>query len=236
MKKMFNFSVLLYLCSSIINTECTVTDTIGKLASTLNNSPSAIYNSITNMHPGNKALCALIPLNMLALYLSAKASNKGVDNINLAEAIKLNPEAHYNEIRNFCASLTKVEPVMYGGKNFRFVSVHNPVLMYEFLEITDKSNNNPVFVDFAKLTKVEPVMYGGKNFRFVSVHNPVLMYEFLEITDKSNNNPVFVDFANKIADAMKYNSYVNNNFVIPSMTTFLAFVSGVIYTTENARA
>ena len=190
MKKMFNFSVLLYLCSSIINTECTVTDTIGKLASTLNNSPSAIYNSITNMHPGNKALCALIPLNMLALYLSAKASNKGVDNINLAEAIKLNPEAHYNEIRNFCASLTKVEPVM----------------------------------------------YGGKNFRFVSVHNPVLMYEFLEITDKSNNNPVFVDFANKIADAMKYNSYVNNNFVIPSMTTFLAFVSGVIYTTENARA
>ena len=187
---MFNFSVLLYLCSSIINTECTVTETFGRLASTLNNSQSAIYNSIKNIHPGNKALCALIPLNMLALYLAAKASNKGVDNINLAEAIKLNPEAHYNEIRNFCASLTKVEPVM----------------------------------------------YGGKNFRFVSVHNPVLMYEFLEITDKSNNNPVFVSFANKIADAMKYTSSVNNNFVIPSMTTLLAFVSGVIYTTENATA
>ena len=31
-------------------------------------------------------------------------------------------------------------------------------------------------------------------------------------------------------------TYVNNNFVIPSMTTFLAFASGVIYTTEYATA
>jgi len=190
MKKMFNFSVLLYLCSSIINTECTVTETFGRLASTLNNSSSAIYNSIKNMHPGSKALCALIPLNMLVLYLAAKASNNGVDNINLAEAIKLNPEAHYNEIRNFCESLKKVEPVM--------------------------TYNNKV--------------------SFVSVHNPALMYELLEITDKTNNNQVFVDFANKIADSIKAEAYFNNNFVIPSMTTFLAFVSGVIYTTENARA
>ena len=190
MKKMFNFSVLLYLCSSIINTECTVTETFGRLASTLNNSPSAIYNSIKNMHPGNKALCALIPLNMLALYLAAKASNNGVDNIKLADAIKLNPEAHYNEIRNFCESLKKFEPVM----------TYND------------------------------------NFSFVSVHNPVLMYEFLEITDKSNNNPVFVDFANKIADIIETKAQVYKNFIIPSMTTFLAFVSGVIYTTENARA
>ena len=190
MKKMFNFSVLLYLCSSIINTECTVTETFGRLASTLNNSSSAIYNSIKNMHPGSKALCALIPLNMLVLYLAAKASNNGVDNINLAEAIKLNPEAHYNEIRNFCESLKKVEPVM--------------------------TYNNKV--------------------SFVSVHNPALMYELLEITDKTNNNQVFVDFANKIADSIKAEAYFNNNFVIPSMTTFLAFASGIIYTTEYATA
>ena len=71
---------------------------------------------------------------------------------------------------------------------------------------------------------------------FVSVHNPVLMYELLEITDKTNNNQVFVDFANKIADSIKAESYFNNNFVIPSMTTFLAFASGVIYTTEYATA
>ena len=190
MKKMFNFSVFLYLCSSIINTECTVTDTIGKFASTLNNSSSAIYNSITKMHPGNKALCALIPLNILALYLAVKESNNGSANIALAESIKLNPAAHYNEIRDFCASLTKHEPVL----------------------------------------------VGDNNCRWVSVPNPVLMYEFLEITDKSNNNPVFVAFANKIADIIETKAQVYKNFIIPSMTTLLAFVSGVIYTTENATA
>ena len=187
---MFNFSVLLYLCSSIINTECTLTDNIGRLASTLNNSPSAIYNSITKMHPGNKALCALIPLNILALYLAVKESNNGSANIALAESIKLNPAAHYNEIKNFCESLKKVEPVM--------------------------TYNNKV--------------------SFVSVHNPVLMYELLEITDKSNNNPVFVAFANKIADIIETKAQVYKNFIIPSMTTLLAFVSGVIYTTESATA
>ena len=186
MKKMFNLSVLLYLCSSIINTQCTITDTIGSLASTLNNSPSAIYDSITGMRPGNKALCVLIPLNILALYLAAKVSNYNVNNITLAKAIKRNPAVYYNEIKDFCASQTKLKSVL----------------------VDDKLG-------------------------WVTVHDPVLMYELLAITDKSNNNLVFKDFANKIANMMTSQSYTNNNFIIPSVTTLLAFVSGMIYTEEN---
>ena len=178
MKKMFNLSVLLYLCFSIINTECTVTDTIGRLASKLNKGSGSLYVSI--------------PLNILALYLAAKASNKGVDYIKLADAIKLNPEAHYNEIRNFCESLKKVQPVM----------TYDP-----FGSLYYNLNNNPA-----------------------------LMYELLEITDKSNNNPVFVDFANKIADAIKDNSYAINNVIIPFFIAYIAFISGVICTTKNATA
>jgi len=127
MKKMFNFSVLLSLCFSIINTECSVSSDIRKLAVSLINSP----------------------LNMLSIYSAFKEYKNYKNNSSMANAIKEDPVYNFNSIVAFCESQRKSEFVCDCNGKLSVESVYDSALMDELNAIEDISNDNPVFTDFA---------------------------------------------------------------------------------------
>jgi hypothetical protein len=137
MKKMFNFSVLLSLCFSIINTECSVSSDIRKLAVSLIDSPP------------KQAACILIPLNMLSIYSAFKEYKNYKNNNFIANAIKEDPVYNFNSIVAFCASQRKSEFVCDVNGKLSLESVYDSALMDELNAIEDISNDNPVFTDFA---------------------------------------------------------------------------------------
>ena len=88
MKKMFNFSVLLSLCFSIINTECSVSSDIRNLAVSLIDSPK------------KEAACILLPLNMLSIYSAFKEYKNYKNNFSMANAIKEDPVYNFYSCAN----------------------------------------------------------------------------------------------------------------------------------------
>ena len=137
MKKMLNLSVLLSLCFSIINTECSVSSDIRKLAVSLIDSPQ------------KEAACILLPLNMLSIYSAFKEYKNYKNNFSMANAIKEDPVYNFYSIVAFCESQRKSEFVCDCNGKLSVESVYDSALMDELNEIEDISNDNPVFTDFA---------------------------------------------------------------------------------------
>ena len=134
---MFNFSVFLFMCFSIINTECSVSSDIGKFVVFLTDSPQ------------KQAACILIPLNMLSIYSAFKEYKNYKNNNFIANAIKEDPVYNFNSIVAFCASQRKSEFVCDVNGKLSLESVYDSALMDELNAIEDISNDNPVFTDFA---------------------------------------------------------------------------------------
>ena len=137
MKKMLNLSVLLSLCFSIINTECSVSSDIRKLAVSLIDSPK------------KQAACILLPLNMLSIYSAFKEYKNYKNNNFIANAIKEDPVYNFNSIVDFCASQRKSEFVCDVNGKLSLESVYDSALMDELNAIENISNDNPLFTDFA---------------------------------------------------------------------------------------
>ena len=134
---MFNFSVLLSLCFSIINTECSVSSDIRKLAVSLIDSPQ------------KQAACILLPLNMLSIYSAFKEYKNYKNNFSMANAIKEDPVYNFYSIVSFCESQRKSEFVCDDNGKLSVESVCDSALMDELNAIEDISNDNPAFKDFA---------------------------------------------------------------------------------------